>query len=222
MNIMKRSFIFLLTLLFTLTLSSQTFKKEDIVEVDPSLSDPGKNTWKQATVTGFDSAGKKYMVKLADGNKLAIPSKDPEKWIRPVAKTLALLGPGRPTRYENRDIVLKAFSCRPSELYIKRNVKAQLAGSYKDYTSIYVDFTSFKAQNGYDDTKVKGQHIYPYKIEMLVYLKRTLTFGGKQYTEYQTWEFDRVYEYATRPGKNCEFYPVSPSGAKKISGGWYE
>lgn len=219
---MKPLFLFLQSVLFTLSLSSQALKKDDWVEVDPSMPDTLKNNWKQATVLQYDSAAKTYTVKLADGNKITIPSKNPEKWIRPVAKPLAMLGPGRPIRYENREIVLRAFSCRPSEQYIKKNVKAHLASVYKEYTAIYVDFTSFKAQHGYDDTKVKGQHVYPYKIEMLVYLKRTLTFGGKQYTEYQTWEFDRVYEYATRPGKKCEFYPVPASDAKQLSGGWYE
>lgn len=219
---MKSLLLFLQSIFFTLTLSSQDLKKDDMVEVDPSMPDTLKNNWKKATVLHYDSLAKTYTVKLTDGNKIIIPSKNPEKWIRPVAKPLAMLGPSRPIRYENREIVLRAFSCRPSEQYIKKNVKAHLASFYKDYTAIYVDFTSFKAQHGYDDTKVKGQHIYPYKIEMLVYLKRTVTFGGKQYTEYQTWEFDRVYEYATRPGKKCEFYPVPASDAKKLSGGWYE
>lgn len=219
---MKSLFLFLYLVLFSFSLSSQVFNKEDMVEVEPSLSETLQNNWKQATVLHYDTVAKAYSVKLADGNKMTIPARDPEKWIRPVAKPLAMLGPSRPIRYENREVVLKAFSCRPSEQYIKKNVKAHLAGFYKDYSSIYVDFTSFKAQHGYDDIKVKGQHIYPYKIEMLVYLKRTLTFGGKQYTEYQTWEFDRVYEYATRPGKKCEFYPVPASDAKKLSGGWYE
>lgn len=219
---MRPLFLSGLFILFTLTVSAQFFKNDDLVDVDPLLSDSMKGPWKRANVLRYDTSAKTYTVKLVDGKTKIIPSRSPEKWIRPVAKRLALLGPNRPIRYENRDIVLKAFSCRPSELYIKRNVKANLAGFYKDYTSIYVDFNSFKAQHGYDDTKVKGQHIYPYKIEMLVYLKRTLVFGGKQYTEYQTWEFDRVYEYATRPGNTCEFYPVSASGAKKISGGWYE
>jgi hypothetical protein len=219
---MKQISLFLLSILFTLTASSQLFNKEDLVDVDPLLLDSVAVKWKRAEVIDFDSTAKTYLVKLADGNKATIPSKTPEKWIRPVAKPLAMLGPGKQIRYENRDIVIKAFSCRPSELYIKKNVKAHLAGFFKEYSSLFVDFTSFKAQHGYDDPKVKLMHIYPYKIEMLVYLKRTLTFGGKQFTEYQTWEFDRVYEYATRPKKKCEFYPVPANDAKKLSGGWYE
>jgi hypothetical protein len=96
-----------------------------------------------------------------------------------------------------------------------------MATHYKDYPFIFVDFTSFKGQHGYDDKKFTGQQVYPYKIEMLVHLKRTLTMGGRQYTEYQTWEFDRVYEYASRPGKSCEFYAVPSSDAKLVSRGWY-
>ncbi len=219
---MRRAFLFLPAFLFTLTASSQLFKKDNPVEVAPLLPDSISNNWKPATVLDYDSAGKTYWVKLDDGTKMDIPSHNPEKWIRPVAATLARLGPDKPIRYENRLRLIKGFSCRPSETYIKKNVKAKLAEYFKDYPDIYVDITSFKAQHGYDDPKNKGQFIYPYKIEMLVYLKRTLTFGGKEYMEYQTWEFDRVYEYATRPGKQCEFYPLPASDAKMLSGGWYK
>lgn len=219
---MKPLFLSGLFILFTLTVSAQFFKNDDLVDVDPLLSDSMNGPWKRANVLQYDTSAKTYTVKLVDGKTKIIPSRSPEKWIRPVAKPMAMLGPSKQIRYENRDIVIKAFSCRPSEIYIKKNVKAHLAGYFKDYSSIFVDFTSFKAQNGYDDPKVKQMHVYPYKIEMVVYLKRTLFFGGKPYTEYQTWEFDRVYEYFTRPGNKCEFKPVPASDAKKLSGGWYE
>ncbi|MDZ4796152.1 MAG: hypothetical protein SGI83_17880 [Bacteroidota bacterium] len=220
---MKQSFLFLLAILFTLTVSSQIFKKNDLVEVEPLLSDSLVSGWKQASVVDFDSAGKKYTVKLSDGNKMTIPSKDPEKWIRPVVNKQVLNknSPGTRIIYEKRTNTLKLFKCKPSEVYLKRNIRFQMASQYIDYPYIYVDFTSFKAQNGYDDKKYKGQFVYPYKIEMLVHLKRTLVMGGREYTEYQTWEFDRVYEYATRAGKSCEFYPVSTSDAKLVFSGWY-
>lgn len=220
---MKQSILFLLAILFKFTLSSQTFKKDDIVEVDPLLSDSLEGSWKHATVLDFDSAGNRYMVKLSDGNKMAIASKGPEKWIRPVVNKQVLnkYGPGAHIVYEKRTNAIKLFKCKPSEVYIKRNIRFLMASYYKDYPYISVDFTSFKAQHGYDDKKYNGQQIYPYKIEMLVHLKRTLIMGGKEYTEYQTWEFDRVYEYATRRGNKCEFYPVSTSDAKLVSRGWY-
>lgn len=216
--------LFLLPVFFLITLagSAQVLKTDESVEVEPLLKDSATNLWKKATVTGFDTLNKTYLVKLEDGKKMAIPSKTPEKWIRPQARPLAMLGPSRPIRYENRDLVIKAFSCRPSETYVKKNVKADLAMHFKEYGYLFVDFTSFKGQKGFDDPKVKGMQVFPYKIEFLAYLKRTLFFGGKAYTEYQTWEFDRVYEYATRPGKQCEFRAVPSSDAKLISSGWFE
>ncbi len=220
---MKQSFLFLLSLLFTLAASSQLFKKDHLVEVDPLLSDSLEGNWKPATVLDFDSKGKNYMVKLSDGNKMAIPSKTPEKWIRPVVNKQVLnkYGPGARIPYQRRDYQMKAIRCNPSEAGVKKNILSLMAAYYKDYSHISVDVTSLKGQNGYDDPNNKGQFVYPYKIEMLVHLKRTLLFGGRAYTEYQTWEFDRIYEYATRPGKKCAFYAVPSSDAKLVSKGWY-
>lgn len=220
---MKQLYFFLLTILLTLTASSQLFRKDDIVEVNSLLSDSPEGNWKQATVLHYDSVAKAYAVKLADGNKVTIPSSTPEKWIRPVVNKQVLnkYGPGARINYQKRDYVKKGIRCNPSETGVKRNILSLMAEHYTDYHYISIDFTSFKGQHGYNDNKNKGRFIYPYKIEMLVHLKRTLLFGGKAYTEYQTWEFDRVYEYATMTGKNCEFYPVQTSDAKLISKGWY-
>ncbi|MFZ9388828.1 MAG: hypothetical protein ACO25B_13190 [Chitinophagaceae bacterium] len=219
---MKQSILFLTGLLLICSLSAQVLKKNQAVEVNPSQSDSPSASWKKATILSVDTISKKYLVKLSDDSKVEIPSGNPEKWIRPLASKLAILGPDRQIRYEKSTRLISGFSCRPSETYIKKNIKANLAAYYKDYPNIFVDFTSFKAQHGYEDPKNKGQFIYPYKIEMRVYLKRTLNFGGEDYHEYQTWEFDREYEYATRPGKQCEFYPLKLSDAKMLSGGWYK
>ncbi len=127
---------------------------------------------------------------------------------------------GQPTRpssqdagikFENRTALLNAPDCNGSEAYLKKKVKAQLANYYKDYPSIAVDFSSFKGQNGYSDKEDPRKIIYPYKIEMLVYLKRKVMKEGKEKTEYSTWKYDAVYEYATKPGKKCEFYLVPSS-----------
>jgi hypothetical protein len=119
--------------------------------------------------------------------------------------------------YENRTDILNAPDCNPSEAYFKKKVKAQVAGFYKDYPFIAVDFTSFKGQNGYTDKKEAGRFVYPYKIEMLVYLKRKVMKEGKQLTEYVTWKYDAVYEYASRPGKQCDFRIVPSSQITRIS-----
>lgn len=220
---MKPFFVLLFSFLFTLTLSAQIFKKDDRVEVEPLLSDSLETNWKQAIVLDFDTVNKKYAVKLQDGNKMTIPSGNPEKWIRPVVdkQTVNKYGPGARFPYEKRINAMKNIKCGGSEIIIKRNIRSQMAALFKDYTHFAIDFTSFKGQNGYDDKKYSGQQVYPYKIEMLVHLKRTLVMGGRQYTEYQTWEFDRVYEYATRPGKTCEFYALPSHDAKLLSSRWY-
>ena len=96
-----------------------------------------------------------------------------------------------------------------------------MAGEHKEFEFIYVDITMVKPQHGYDDPKFKGQTIYSYKIEMLVHLKRTHLMGGRLYTEYQTWEYDREYAYATRGKKKCEFYPLQMAAPKLISRGWF-
>ncbi|MFN8288731.1 MAG: hypothetical protein U0U70_00600 [Chitinophagaceae bacterium] len=113
-------------------------------------------------------------------------------------------------KYEKRTDLLKANDCNPSEVYIKKKVKAQLANFYAEYPEISVDFTSFKGQNGYNDKNNPSKFIYPYKIEMLVYLRRKVTKEGKELTENYTWKYDAVYEYATLPGKKCEFR-IDPS-----------
>jgi hypothetical protein len=220
---MKRSFLFLLAMIITVTAFSQVFKEDDMVEVDPLQSDSKQGSWKKAEVHGFDTLTKKYTVKLVDGDKITIQSGNPEKWIRPVTNLNGpgIYGPSGRFAYQNRSKLLTPYDCRPSERYIKKNIWIQLAHHYKDYQAIAVDINSFKAQNGYDDKEHKDMHVYPYKIEMLVHLKRTLLFGGKEYTEYQTWEFDCIYEYATRLKNKCEFKLTSGSEAKLLFSGWY-
>ncbi len=113
--------------------------------------------------------------------------------------------------YEKRTDILNAPRCNASEVYLKKKVKAQLATYYKDHPYIAVDFTSFKGQNGYSDKEDAKRIVYPFKIEMLVYLKRSVIKEGKEHTEYTIWKYDSEYEYATRPGKKCEFYIVPSS-----------
>ena len=117
--------------------------------------------------------------------------------------------------YEKRTDILNAPKCNASEVYLKKKVKAQLASFYTDYPLISVDFSSFKGQNGYDDKETPGKIVYPFKIEMLVYLKRKIVKEGKELTELCTWKYDSVYEYATKPGKKCEFRIV-PSSQKTL------
>jgi hypothetical protein len=124
--------------------------------------------------------------------------------------TITILGQTGIT-YEKRTDILNAPKCNASEMYLKKKVKAQLATFYKEYPYISVDFSSFKGQNGYTDKKDRTRIVYPFKIEMLVYLKRNVTKEGKELTEYAIWKYDSVYEYATKPGKKCEFYLVPSS-----------
>jgi hypothetical protein len=221
---MKRLFTFLLfTAFFTTAAFSQTFKKDEIVEVDRSLQDSVEGKWERGTVAAFDTVGKIYTVELSEGGKATIPAGNPEKWIRPVVTGSGLnkYGQGVKFAYQYRNKAMNGFRCNGSEAGVKKNIRAKLAEHFKDYQFIAVEFTSFKAQHGYEDPKFKGQQVYPYKIEMLVHIKRTIFVRGKSYSEYQTWEYDRVYEYASRPGKKCEFYPVPASDSKLLFSGWY-
>ena len=128
--------------------------------------------------------------------------------------TLTVLGQTGIT-YEKRTNMLKADDCKASEAYLKKKVKAQLANFYTDYPNIAVDFSSFKGQNGYSDKAIPGRIVYPYKIELLVYLKRKVMKEGKELTELCTWKYDAVYEYATKPGKKCDF-SIVPSSQKTL------
>lgn len=220
---MKQLSFFLLSILFTLSLRAQLFKKDELVEVDPLLSDSLQGSWKKAEFMMLDSANRIYHVKLVDGNQLIIPSRNPEKWIRPVVNKQVLnkYGPGARFPYQKRSIAMKGTRCNPSEIGVKKNITSLMAAYFKDFPYIFVEHTSFKGQHGYEDKEVKGRFVYPYKIEMLVHLRRTFIFGGVEYTQYQTWEFDRVYEYATKPGKKCEFYALPSNDAKLLSSAWY-
>ena len=113
--------------------------------------------------------------------------------------------------YEKRTDILNAPKCNASEVYLKKKIKAQLATFYKEYPYIAVDFSSFKGQNGYTDKQDATRIVYPFKIEMLVYLKRNVMKEGKEATEYVIWKYDSVYEYATKPGKKCDFKIVPSS-----------
>ncbi len=119
--------------------------------------------------------------------------------------------------YEKRTDMLNAPKCNASEGYLKKKVKAQLATFYKDYPYIAVDFTSFKGQNGYSDKEDATRIVYPFKIEMLVHLKRSVMKEGKEQTEYTTWKYDAVYEYATKRGKKCDFKLVPSSQTTLIT-----
>ena len=85
-----------------------------------------------------------------------------------------------------------------------------MATFYEDYPYIAVDFSSFKGQNGYTDKQDATRIVYPFKIEMMVYLKRSVMKEGKEHTEYVIWKYDSEYEYATKR-KKCDFSIVPSS-----------
>lgn len=124
--------------------------------------------------------------------------------------------PGTNLFYENRVDILEAPDCNPSEAYLKKKIKGDLAGNFGNYPSIAVDFISFKGQDGFTDKKNAEKIVYPYQVEMFVHVKRLLIKEGKNFTEFQTWKFERVYEYATMPGKKCEFKHTS-SNSRLVS-----
>lgn len=131
--------------------------------------------------------------------------------------TICTFGISAQIRYENREAIPAATACKSSEAYLKKKVKAEMANFYKEYPFISVDFTSFKGQKGYSDKDDPNRIVYPYKIEMNVYLKRKVMKDGKELTEYSTWEYDSVFEYATKPGKKCEFHMLPSSDTKLLS-----
>ena len=220
---MKQLVLILCTILINLPAFSQVFKEDDAVEVFVLLADTAKDNWKKASVIGYDAATRTYKVKVADGDKMDIPSRDPEKWIRPVVDNQLMVkyGPGAKLPFQNRVSAIEPVDCRPSIRYIKKNLRSLMAAEHKDFEFIYVDVYTVKPQKSEDNNKDEGKFIYPYKTEMLVHLKRTLSMGGRLYTEYQTWEYDREYAFATRGKKNCEFYPLQHAGPKLISRGWF-
>ena len=219
---MKQLLLLCICISLTLVPSSQLLKIDDAVEVDILLGDSTKNNWKKGTVTGYDSVRKIYKVKILDGDKMDIPSKNPEQWIRPIAdgKSVIKYGPGGEIPFQNREKMIHPVDCRPTEKFIKKNLRSLMAADYREFEYIYVDFPKYKPQHGYNDPKNEGQFIYPYELEWLVHLKRTVQMGGRLYTEYQTWEYDREYAYATRGKKKCEFYPLEMDPPKLISRGW--
>lgn len=219
---MKKISLLILLQVFSLAISAQKFRSGDKVEVDQLMSRSRAGNWVSATVSDFDSVANMYTVKLLNGNEVGIVSKDPEKWIRATTRKalnagdFSVTGPAGGLTYENRNDIMPAPDCNPSEAYLKKKIKAQVAKDhFKDFPMIAVDITSFKGQDGFDDKKNSGQVVYPYKIEMLVFIKRKVMKDGKEQTQYQTWKFDRVYQYATRRGGKCEFYPI-PSGDPKL------
>ncbi len=220
---MKQLLFFLFSILITRSVSSQILKTDDAVEADILLGDSTKNNWKKATVISYDTVTKVYKVKILDGDKMDIPSHDPEKWIRPVINKQIVIkyGPGAKIPFQDRKAAIQAIDCRPSEKYIRKNLRSMMASEWKGFEYIYVDITTVKPQKTEKDNKKAGQEIYPYKIEMLVHLRRTLLMGGRVYTEYQTWEYDREYAYAPKGKKKCEFYPLQLAAPKLISRGWF-
>ncbi len=218
---MKPALLFFL-LFIALQGSTQFLKPDDGVEVDIILGDSTHN-WQKATVTGYDSVRRVYRVKMLDGDKkLDVPSRSPEQWIRPLVdkKTVIKYGPGARIPFQSREKMIHPVDCRPTEKFIKKNLRSLMAADYREFEYIYVDFPKYKPQHGYNDPKNEGQFIYPYELEWLVHLKRTVQMGGRLYTEYQTWEYDREYAYATRGKKKCEFYPLEMDPPKLVSRGW--
>ena len=219
---MKQLLLFFSLIFLSVSAFSQILKTDDAVEVDIQL-DSAKRNWKKASVVSYDSVSKVYKVKILDGDKMDIPSNNPEKWIRPLVNKQLVIkyGPGQKLPFEKRTAAVQPIDCRPSEKYIRKNVRSLMAAQYKDFDYIYVDITTVKPQKTEKDEKKGGQTIYPFKIEMLVHLKRTLLMGGRLYTEYQTWEFDREYAYAPLGKNKCEFYPLQLAEPKLISRGWF-
>ena len=124
--------------------------------------------------------------------------------------------PGTSFFYSDREDLLEAPDCNPSEVYLKKKVKSLIAKRYENFPHIAVDFTSFKGQHGYNDKKFPNQFVYPYEIEMFVHLKRKVQKDGKDHAEYQTWKIEGTYEYATRANKKCEFYEVKGADIKLV------
>lgn len=219
---MKQCLVLLLTIFTTLTASSQLLRPDDAVEVDIRLADSVNHNWKKATLVSYDSMAKVYKVKILDGDKMDIPSRTPEKWIRPVVdkKVVIKYGPGAKIPFQSRVSLVQPVDCRPTEKYIRKNLRSLMAAEHKDFDFIYVDFIKVKPQHGYDDKKNEGQFIYPYELEWLVHMKRTVMMGGILYTEYQTWEYDREYAYATRGKRKCDFYPLEMDAPILVSRGW--
>lgn len=217
----------ILFLLFSFVLNppayTQLLRVNDAVEVDILLGDSTRNQWKKATVTAYDSTRKIYAVKILDGDKKEIPSQSPEKWIRPLVDRNLVIeyGPAAKIPFQSRAPLVQDMDCRPTEKFIRRNLRSLMAAEYRDFDFIHVNITKVKPQHGEDDRLNEGQFIYPYKIEMLVHLKRTVMMGGKLFTEYQTWEYDREYAYATRPKRKCEFYPLQKAAPRLVSRGWF-
>jgi hypothetical protein len=220
---MKSLIVFLFLISCTLASTAQLLRTNDAVEVDILLGDTSRYHWKKATVTGYDTLRKVYNVKILDGDKMDIPSHSPEKWIRPVVDRNLVIefGPAAKIPFQDRESLVQEIECKPTEKFVRKNLRTLMAREYKDFEYIFVDITKVKPQHGEDDPKYEGQFIYPYKIEMLIHLKRTVLMGGKLYTEYQTWEYDREYAYATRGKRKCEFYPLQFAPPKLISRGWF-
>jgi hypothetical protein len=220
---MKKLPALLFAILLTFSASAQLLRTDDAVEVDILLGDTLKNNWKKATVVGYDSVGKIYKVKILDGDRMDIPSRNPEMWIRPAITRNLLIkyGPGAKIPFQSREKMIQPVDCRPTEKFIKKNLRSLMAAEYKDFQFIHVEFPKYKPQHGYNDPHNEGQFIYPYELEWLVHLKRDVMMGGRLYTEYQTWEYDREYAYATRGKKKCEFYPLEMDPPKLVSRGWF-
>jgi hypothetical protein len=218
---MKLLLLSCLALFVALTTSSQLLQTNDAVEVDLKLAD-STTRWTKATVMTYDSIAKTYTVKTLEGALMDIPSRNPEKWIRPVVdqKIVIKYGPGAKIPFQSREKMIQPVDCRPTEKFIKKNLRSLMAAEYTGFDFIYVDFPKYKPQHGYNDPKNEGQFIYPYELEWLVHLRRTVMMGGQVYTEYQTWEYDREYAYATRGKRKCEFYPLEHDAPKLISRGW--
>src|SRR5688572_23122642 len=104
-------------------------------------------------------------------------------WAGTVASQAPPIGSGSSIPYENRSDIMNAPDCNPSEAYIKNKVKAHVATQFEDYPHIWVDVTSFKAKKGDNHKTFPDQIVYPYKIEMVVYIKRKLMKEGKEFTE---------------------------------------
>lgn len=220
---MKYSFLILSAVIFSTGISAQLFKKNDAVQVDTLLSEEKEGKWQDAVVTNVDTVNKKYSVKLANGNEIKIPYRDPGDWIRPVINRSVIIkyGPGARLPYKKQSSEVTLAKCNASELNIKKNIRALMAKRFSEFPDILVDFTSFKGQHGYEDKNFKGQQVYPYKIEMLVHLRRSVLIRGQLFTEYQTWELEQEYEYASRPKKKCEFKLVKTEDDEMSMRAWY-
>jgi hypothetical protein len=192
-QMMKKTVMAGVLMLFAFTAGAQTFKKGEKVEINKELSDEG-DTWTKASVVSVDIESRQYSVRTNDKKLYRIPFTKEDNWIRRPLQPLT-------TAMKTQD---ESFTFAPSVDLLKQKIKEQFESDFSEYDSVVVVFENVETLPVYKNTDNEftrpDNEIHPYKVDITLRLVNKNSDGTQRKIN---WQFKRKYLLYQNPKGKC-------------------